>query len=135
MATTTVIVIVSALSIFIKVLKLFRRKISFITDISQWIGLFFYIFSITFVSFHRSTYDQCDCVSKGTWKIGAFAVFLGWNSLLIDLSKFPHTGIIINMLLSITLTFIKLIPVAALLFFTLKISRIVNFAEPSFHFS
>ena len=122
---------VSVLSIFIKVLKLFRRKISFITDISQWIGLFFYIFSIIFVLFHRSTYQsECDCISKETWRIGAFAVLLGWSTLLNDLSKFPHIGIIINMLLSITLTFIKLIPVAALLIFTFALPFYMLLARP-----
>ena len=45
------------------------------------------------------------------------AAFFGWIGLIIHLTKFPVTGIIINMLLSIFYTFMKLVIIAALLCF------------------
>ena len=110
----------SALFFCIKIFRFIRRKRSFVTDLSQWIAVCFYISSILFAIFHKQTYDEdhCDCISKDTWRVGVIAVFLGWTTIISELKKFPLTGITINMLSSITYTFFKLTPVAALLIFT-----------------
>ena len=91
-----------------------------------------YISSIIFVVLYKQTYDEdrCDCISKGTWRVGVIAVFLGWTTIISELKKFPITGITINMLSSITYTFFKLTPVAALLIFTFALPFYMLLAIP-----
>ena len=114
-----IVTIISFILICAKIHKLIKRKGRFVTDVSQWMALCFYVSSILFVSLYQSTHEgHNDCISEGTWRIGAIAVFLGWIIITIDLKRLPFTGVIINMLSSITLTFVKLIPIAILLTFT-----------------
>lgn len=102
------------------------------TDLSQWIEMFLYVASVCFVSLYKSTYGSCccACISEGTWRVGVFVVFFGWTTLILELKKFPVTGVIINMLSSITVTFIKLIPVAVLLTFTFALPFYMLLAQP-----
>ena len=87
------------------------------------------------MSLYKSTHEgQNDCISEGTWRIGAIAVFLGWATVTIDLKRFPFTGVIINMLSSITLTFVKLIPIAILLTFTFALPFYMLLAIPVSNF-
>ena len=65
---------------------------------------------------------SCFCLTNATWQIGAFAVFLGWIDLVLFLKILPLTGIPINMLQNVVLTFLKLI--------YLPIILIVSFALP-----
>ena len=100
-------------------------------DLSQWIEMCLYVTSICFVVLYKSTYQSyCTCVSEETWRVGVFAVFFGWTTLIVELKKFPVTGVIINMLSSITVTFIKLIPVAVLLTFTFALPFYMLLAQP-----
>lgn len=118
-----------------KIYELIKRKRRFVTDTSNWIALLFYVFSICFVSLYRSTHEEKnDCISEGTWRIGSIAVFLGWATVTIDLKRFPFTGVIINMLSSITLTFVKLIPVAILLTFTFALPFFMLLSTPVSNF-
>ena len=90
-----------------------------------------YISSICFAVFFKETHeDQCDCISKGTWRVGVISAFLGWTTIISELKKFPLTGITINMLSSITYTFIKLTPVAALLIFRFALPFYMLLALP-----
>ena len=131
LAAVIVIVPISFLLICFKINTLFRSRRKFATDVSQWIVISFYISSICFVSFFKGTYQrQCVCISEWIWRTGAIAVFLGWTTITIDLKRFPFTGIIINMLSSITLTFVKLIPIAILLIFTFALPFYMLLAIP-----
>ena len=99
-------------------------------DLSQWIEMCLYVTSICFVSLYTSTYNCNACISKETWRVGVFAVFFGWTTLIVELKKFPVTGVVISMLSSITVTFIKLIPVAVLLTFTFALPFYMLLAQP-----
>ena len=100
-------------------------------DLSQWIEMCLYVTSICFVlMLYKNTETCCACICDVTWRFGVFAVFFGWTTLIVELKKFPVTGIIINMLSSITVTFIKLIPVAVLLIFTFALPFHMLLAQP-----
>ena len=129
-ATVIIIIIISSFLICTKIFKLVKRRRSFVTDLPQWIGMCLCVTSICFALFYKFTYSRCACVSEGTWRVGAVSVFFGWVVLIIELKRFPITGIIINMLSSITVTFIKLIPVAALLTFTFALPFYMLLARP-----
>ena len=101
-----------------------------VTELSQWIELCLYVSSICFVLLYNSTQSYCACISEGTWRAAVVAVFFGWTTLLVELKRFPVTGVIINMLSSITVTFIKLIPVAVLLTFTFALPFYMLLAQP-----
>ena len=127
-----VVIIVSVILFIFNMLKLIRRKRTFILDIASWTEVLFSVSSALFAIFYLHTYKahQCDCISNGTWRIGVVAVFSGWCSLTARLSKFPVTGIIINMMLSIIYTFISLLPIALLLCFTFALPFYMILAQP-----
>jgi len=127
-----IIIIASVILLFFNIVKLIRRKREFILDIASWAEVLFTVSSPFFAIFYLHTYkeDQCDCISNGAWRIGVVAVFCGWCTLTSHLSKFPVTGIIINMMLSILYTFISLFPIAFVLCFTFALPFYMLLSQP-----
>jgi len=127
-----IVIFISVIVFVVNMLKLIRNKRMFICNIASWTEVLFTVSSAFFAIFYLHTYkeDQCDCISNGTWRIGAVAVYSGWCTLITHLSKFPVTGIIINMLMSILYTFISLIPIALLLYFTFALPFYMLLAQP-----
>jgi len=131
-SSCVIVIIASVILLVINMLKLIRRKRTFIFDIASWTEVIFAVSSTFFGIFYLHTYqeDQCDCISNGTWRIGVVAVFCGWCTLTTHLSKFPVTGIIINMMLSILYTFISLLPIAFVLCFTFALPFYMLLSQP-----
>ena len=105
------------LLIILNFLKFLRRRLNYFKHLASWIDTTFQTLSVMCVTLHYKGTDDCFCSSTNTWQIAVITLFIGWIGLIVHLNKLPLTGIIINMLLSIFQTFIKLVIIATLLCF------------------
>ena len=91
----------------------------YLTEGENYVQVLNFIFSMIFVSGFG---NECWCAPSWQWQFGALALFLAWFNLVILLKDMPFTGIPINMLFNICLTFVGLVFLPVLL--------IISFALP-----
>ena len=123
------LVIISVL-ILLNVLKFYRRRIIYLQDLATYVEAVLAISTFVFVVLYLKSSSNCFCASTSTWEAAVVAVFFGWISLIIHLAKLPLTGIIVNMLLSIFYTFLKLALIATLLCFTFALPFYMLLTQP-----
>ena len=112
------IILISCLYLLVEVVQIFRRRKNYITEGENYIQVLTFVFSIIFVSGYG---NECWCAPSWQWQCGAFSLFLAWFNLIILLKDLPFTGIPINMLFNICITFVGLVflPVLLILSFSL----------------
>ena len=96
-----------------------RRRKQYLTEGENYVQVLTFIFSMISVSGFG---NECWCAPSWQWQFGALALFLAWFNLVILLKNMPFTGIPINMLFNICLTFVGLVFLPVLL--------IISFALP-----
>jgi len=96
-----------------------QRKMNYLTEIENYLEMLLIVCTIIFAVGGISA--NCFCVNSFTWQFGAMALFLGWIELILYLKKLPLTGIRINMLQTVVITFLKLVylPVILIIAFAL----------------
>ena len=100
--------------------ELVQRRLLYLKEIENYLEILLIVCTAIFaITGHAA---DCFCVSSFSWQTGALALFLGWVDLIMYLKKLPLTGIRINMLQTVVITFLKLIYLPAIL--------IVAFALP-----
>lgn len=119
-----------AMLIVLNIHKFYRRKMTYLKYLSTYIEAVLTISVIIFVALYLESKKSCFCGSVNGWEAAVIAVFFGWMGLIVHLTKFPLTGIIINMLLSIFYTFLKLILIAALLCFAFALPFYMLLTQP-----
>ena len=129
-AGTTVLLVIVVALIVLNAHKCYRRKMIYFKDLTTYIEATLSLSAIIFISLYLESSKNCFCASIGTWEAAVVAVFFGWIGLIIHLTKFPLTGIIINMLLSIFYTFLKLVIIAVLLCFTFALPLYMLLTQP-----
>ena len=127
---TKVLLVIVALLVALNIHKCYRRQITFFKDLSTYIEGTLTLSTVFFVVLYLDSSQNCFCASTYTWETAVVAVFFGWIGLIIHLTKFPLTGIIINMLLSIFYTFMKLVIIAALLCFAFALPFYMLLTQP-----
>jgi len=118
------------LLIILNCLKFLRRRLNYFKHLKSWIDTAFQLLSVICLLLHYKSTNDCFCTSTTAWQIVVITLFMGWIGLIVHLNKLPLTGIIINMLLSIFQTFIKLIIIAALLCFAFALPFYLLLALP-----
>ena len=113
------IILISTLYLVVEVIQLVRRRKQYFTEGENYVQVLTFFFSIIFVAGFG---NECWCAPPWQWQIGALALFLAWFNLVILLKDLPFTGIPINMLFNICLTFVGLVFLPVLL--------VVSFALP-----
>ena len=127
--TTILLVIIIAL-IALNAHKCYRRRMIYFKDLTTYIEATLSLATIVFITLYFESSNNCFCASISTWEAAVVAVFFGWIGLIIHLTKFPLTGIIINMLLSIFYTFLKLVIIAVLLCFAFALPLYMLLTQP-----
>ena len=118
------------LLIIVNFLKFLRRRLNYFKRLASWIDTAFQLLSVVYLILHYESTNDCFCPSTSTWPIVVITLFMGWIGLIVHLNKLPLTGIIINMLLSIFQTFVKLVIIAALLVFAFALPFYLLLALP-----
>jgi len=94
-------------------LQAFSRKLEYFMDMRSYNDIGIAILTIAFVISVRT--NDCFCSSGKEWQLGCVVIFEAWIALILLMRGFPFTAIPINMLLSITWSFLKVLALPALL--------------------
>ena len=109
--------------------QLINRRMAYLKEPENYIEILLVVCTTIFaLSGHIGS---CFCLESSTWQIGSLALFLGWIDLVIFLKKFPLTGIPVNMLQSVILTFLKLIYLPIILIIAFALPFYMLFARVS----
>ena len=111
-------------------MKFYRRRLIYLQDLVTYIEAVLAVSTFVFVILYLQNKNDCFCASVSAWEAAVLAVFFGWMGLILHLTKLPLTGIIINMLLSIFYTFMKLAIILALLCFAFALPFYMLLTEP-----
>lgn len=117
--SAVIVILICLLYFVVEIGQMVRRKKQYLTEGENYVQLLTCFLSIIFVSGFR---NDCWCAPAWQWQIGALALFLAWFNFVILLKDMPLTGIPINMLFNICLTFVRLVFLPTLL--------IISFALP-----
>lgn len=105
------IVTICLLRITVELFQLFIYSGEYLTSWVNLIEGFLYFGTIVFV---LSDYEFCYLINW-RWQLGAFCIFLSWINFVLFLSQEPTFGIYVIMLEVMIKTFLKTIPMTALL--------------------
>ena len=111
--STVLLVILSCFNLVLEGLHALNRKLEYFTDIRSYLDVFVAVLTIAFIISVRT--NDCFCSSGGEWQLGCVVIFLAWVAFILLLRGFPFTAIAINMLLSITESFLKVLALPILL--------------------
>ena len=124
------LLVIMMVLILLNGLNFYRRRMICLQDLVTYVEAVLAVSTFVFVVLFLNNSNNCFCVSANTWEAAVIAVFFGWMGLIIQLTKLPLTGIIVNMLLSIFYTFMKLAIIAALLCFTFALPFYMLLTQP-----
>ena len=108
-----ILVIFCGIRTVMEIFEFLQRRGHYLKEIENYLELLLIVSTAIFaIAGHAA---DCFCVSSFSWQFGAAALFLGWIDLIVYLKKLPLTGIRINMLQSVVITFVKLFYLPAIL--------------------
>ena len=111
--TSSVIVMLFGFArLMFEIIQLISNPWSYVKDWINWVECVQYICSIIFVLVYGT---DCFCVLNWQWQVGVVAVFLGWISLILFMSKLPFLGLYVIILIRISITFLKMLVLTLLL--------------------
>ena len=110
-------------------IQLIQRRQDYLKEPENYIEIL--LIATTYIFATAGQAEDCFCLTGYAWQIGALAVFLAWIDLVIYLKKLPLTGIPINMLQNVVLTFLKLIYLPAILIIAFAIPFYMLFSRVS----
>ena len=100
------LILLSIFYLSMEAVQVVRRRKQYLTEGENYVQVLTFIFSMIFVSGFGNV---CWCAPSWQWQFGALALFFAWFNLVILLKDMPFTGIPINMLFNICLTFVGLV--------------------------
>jgi len=74
--------------------------------------------------------NDCLCPSGSQWQLGCVVIFLAWIDFIFLMGNVPFTAIPINMLLSITRSFLQVVALPILLIVSFGIPLFLLFHKP-----
>ena len=96
-----------------EMLQFLQRRHTYLTEPDNYLEILLIVSTVIFALAGQA--EDRFCVESFAWQFGALAVFLAWIDLINYLKKLPLTGIPINMLQNVVLTFLKLFYLPAIL--------------------
>ena len=128
MIADIVIIVYCTSRLLLEALQLWRRKKQYLLDFENWLEVIVFVTTIAFVSHHFQL--ECFCPDRRTWTLGIIAVFLGWINHVVFTRQIPFTGVIINIIYNICITFVGLILIAAQLIFAFALPFYMLLTNP-----
>ena len=112
-----------------ELLQFIQRRANYLTEPENYMEILLIVTTVIFALAGQAS--DCFCLRGYAWQLGALAVFLAWIDLVLYLKKLPLTGIPINMLQNVVLTFLKLIYLPAILIIAFALAFYLLFTRVS----
>ena len=112
-----------------ELLQFIQRRQNYLTELENYMEILLIVSTVIFTIAAQA--EECFCLRGYAWQLGALAVFLAWIDLVLYLKKLPLTGIPINMLQSVVVTFLRLIYLPAILIIAFAIPFYMIFSRVS----
>jgi len=125
---TIVLVVFSGINLILEGLQAFSRREEYLKDWENYMEICLSTLTIAFVLSVRA--HDCFCPSGPQWQLGGLVVFMAWFDFILLMRSVPFTAISINMLLSITKSFLKVIALPVLLLVGFGIPLFMLFHQP-----
>lgn len=106
-------VVFSAINLILEGLQAFSRRIEYLKDWENYMEICLSALTIVFAASVRA--NKCFCASGPEWQLGGLVIFMAWLDFILLMRSVPFTAISINMLLSITKSFFKVIALPLIL--------------------
>lgn len=113
-----------------ELLEFIQRRLLYFQEIDNYLEILLIVCTAIFAIAAHSA--DCFCVDSLPWQFGAAALFLGWIDLIMYLKKLPLTGIRINMLQTVVITFLKLVYLPAILIIAFALPFYMLFSRVSY---
>ena len=109
-------------------LQIFSRRLEYLKEWRNYMEIGLSVLTIGFVLNIRV--HDCFCPSSSQWQLGCVVIFLAWFDFVLLMRNVPFAAIPINMLLSITRSFLQVIALPVLLIISFGIPLFLLFHEP-----
>ena len=127
--TAVILLIFCGIRIVMELLEFVQRKLQYLKEIDNYLEIL--LIACTAIFAIAGHAEDCFCVNSFSWQLGAMALFLGWIDLIVYLKKLPLTGIRINMLQTVMITFLKLVYLPAILIIAFALPFYMLFSRVS----
>jgi len=125
---TVFLIISSCAHLALEGLQVFNRKLQYLKDWQNYLEISLSISTISFVLSVRL--NGCYCPNASQWQLGCVIIFVGWIDLIILMKSIPFLAISVNMLISITQSFLKLAFLPVVLIISFGIPLYLLFHQP-----
>ena len=102
-----IIITFSLIRISVELFQIYYRHFRYFLEFENWMELYLYSSSITFVGFGLAA--NCQCPEPWQWEFGAVTLLIAWLNLVLFLKKFPLTGVYVLMFIHILTTILKIL--------------------------
>lgn len=129
LATATVVLIVlSVVNLVLEGFQALSRRLEYLKDWENYLQIILSLLTILFVVTDR--FHDCYCPNGLQWQLACLVIFLAWGNFILLMRNVPFTAIPINMLLSISRSFLQVIALPVLLIISFGIPLFLLFHEP-----
>jgi len=125
---TVFLVVLSCVNLILEGIQVFNRKLQYFIDWQNYVEISLSSLTISFVLSVR--FNGCYCPNASQWQLGCVVIFIGWIDLIILMKSIPFLAISINMLFSITQSFLKLAFLPVVLIISFGIPLYLLFHKP-----
>ena len=127
-----ILLIFCALRSTMELLEFIQRRLQYLKEMDNYLEIILIVSTAIFAIAGHSS--NCFCVNSFAWQFGAAALFLGWIDLIMYLKNLPLTGIRINMLQTVVITFLKLVYLPAILIIAFALPFYMLFSRVSYSY-
>ena len=127
---TIILVVMSCINLTLEGLQIFNRKLKYFYEWQNYVEISLSSLTISFVLITRFNNHSCFCPNASQWQLGSVVIFLAWIDLILLMNSVPFVAISINMLISITKSFLRLAFLPMLLIVSFGIPFFLLFHQP-----
>jgi len=127
-AAAVIITLFSLIRISVEIFQIYYKHLRYFLEFENWMELYLYSSSITFVIFGLAA--ECQCTEFWQWEFGAVTLLIAWLNLVLFLKKFPLTGVYVLMFTHILSTILKILLLPILFVISFGLTFYMLFFRP-----
>ena len=127
-AAAVIITLFSLIRISVEIFQIYYKHLRYFLEFENWMELYLYSSSITFVIFGLAA--ECQCTEFWQWEFGAVTLLIAWLNLVLFLKKFPLTGVYVLMFIHILTTILKILLLPILFVISFGLTFYMLFFRP-----
>ena len=125
---TIILIVLSVANLMLEGLQFLSRRLKYLKDWENYLQISLSVLTILVVLTNR--FHNCFCPSGLQWQLACLSIFLAWSNFILLIRSVPFMAIPINMLLSISNSFLQVIALPVLLIVSFGIPLFLLFHEP-----